>query len=43
MIGPNYFGYIGEQGGTLRRIITVTTPTDVAAPPPTGSCKMGSL
>jgi len=43
MVGPNYFGYIGEQGGRLRPIITITIPADVATPPPTGSCKMGSL
>lgn len=43
MVGPNYFGYIGEQGGTLRPIITITIPADVATPPPSGSCKMSSL
>ncbi len=43
MVAPNYFGYIGEQGGKLRPIIVTTIPADVATPPPTGSCMMGSL
>ena len=36
MVGPNFFGYIGEQDGMLRPIITITIPADVATPPPTG-------
>ena len=43
MILPNYFGYIGEQGGKLRPIITETIAADVATAPPTGTCKMGEL
>ena len=43
MILPNYFGYIGEQGGKLRPIITETIPANVATTPPTGTCKMGAL
>ena len=43
MILPNYFGYIGEQGGKLRPIITETIPADVATTPPSGTCKMGIL
>jgi branched-chain amino acid transport system substrate-binding protein len=43
MVGPNFFGYIGEQGGKLRPIIATTIPADVATPPPTGTCNMGSL
>ena len=43
MILPNYFGYIGEQGGQLRPIITETIPASVATTPPTGTCKMGIL
>ena len=43
MILPNYFGYIGEQGGKLRPIITETIPASVATTPPTGTCKMGAL
>ena len=40
IIAPNYFGYIGEQGGKLRPIITMTLPGDVVTEPPTGTCKM---
>jgi branched-chain amino acid transport system substrate-binding protein len=43
MILPNYFGYIGEQGGQLRPIITETIPASVATTPPSGTCKMGNL
>lgn len=43
MTAPNYFGYIGEQGGKLRPIITVTIPTEQASPPPSGECKMTAL
>lgn len=43
MILPNYFGYIGEQGGQLRPIITLTIPASVATTPPSGTCKMGIL
>lgn len=43
MILPNYFGYIGEQGGKLRPIITETIPAEVATTPPSGDCKMGAL
>lgn len=43
MISPNYFGYIGEQGGKLRPIITETIPAEVATAAPTGTCKMGDL
>jgi branched-chain amino acid transport system substrate-binding protein len=43
MVAPNFFGYIGEQGGKLRPIITLTIPADVATPAPTGSCHMGSI
>ncbi len=40
MVQPNYFGYVGEQGGKLRPIITTTFPADQASPAPTGECKM---
>jgi branched-chain amino acid transport system substrate-binding protein len=40
MVAPNYFGYIGEQGGKLRPIITTTFSADQASPPPSGLCKM---
>lgn len=40
MASPNYFGYIGEQGGKLRPIITTAIPTEQASPPPSGECKM---
>jgi branched-chain amino acid transport system substrate-binding protein len=43
MTAPNYFGYIGEQGGKLRPIITLTIPVDQASPPPSGECKMAAL
>jgi branched-chain amino acid transport system substrate-binding protein len=43
MTAPNYFGYIGEQGGKLRPIITVTIPAEQASPPPSGECKMTAL
>jgi branched-chain amino acid transport system substrate-binding protein len=43
MILPNYFGYIGEQGGQLRPIITETIPASVATTPPSGTCKMTIL
>jgi hypothetical protein len=32
MTAPNYFGYIGEQGGKLRPIITMTIPMEQASP-----------
>lgn len=40
MVAPNYFGYIGEQGGKLRPIITTTFSAEQASPPPSGECKM---
>jgi len=43
IIAPNYFGYIGEQDGRLRPIITMTIAADVATAPPTGSCKMEAM
>ncbi len=43
LIAPNYFGYIGEQGGRLRPIITMTISAEAATPAPTGACKMGIL
>jgi len=43
MIMPNYFGYIGEQGGKLRPIISYTVPSEQATPAPIGTCKMGTL
>jgi len=43
IMAPNYFGYIGEQDGKLRPIITMTIPADIATPPPTGTCKMEAL
>ena len=43
LIAPNYFGYIGEQGGKLRPIITMTISAEAATPAPTGTCKMGIL
>jgi branched-chain amino acid transport system substrate-binding protein len=43
MVLPNYFGYIGEQGGKLRPIITETISANVATTPPTGTCNMGEL
>jgi branched-chain amino acid transport system substrate-binding protein len=43
IIAPNYFGYIGEQDGKLRPIITTTIAADVATAAPTGSCKMEAM
>lgn len=43
MVQPNYFGYVGEQGGKLRPIITTTFAADQATPPPSGECKMPKL
>lgn len=40
LVGPNYFGYVGEAGGKLKPIITMTVPADVATPLPDGSCKL---
>ena len=40
MVQPNFFGYVGEQGGKLRPIITTTFAADQASPPPSGTCKM---
>lgn len=39
IVAPNYFGYIGEQGGKLRPIITMSIPAEQASPEP-GTCKM---
>lgn len=42
LVAPNYFGYVGQQDGALRPIIT--SAIGVAdMPAPTGSCKMGPL
>jgi branched-chain amino acid transport system substrate-binding protein len=43
IIAPNYFGYIGEQDGKLRPIITMTFSGDVVSGSPSGSCKMGTM
>jgi branched-chain amino acid transport system substrate-binding protein len=43
MVQPNYFGYVGEQGGKLRPIITTTFAADQASPAPSGECKMPKL
>jgi branched-chain amino acid transport system substrate-binding protein len=43
IVAPNYFGYIGEQGGKLRPIITMAIPAEVATPAPTGTCKMAGF
>jgi branched-chain amino acid transport system substrate-binding protein len=40
LVGPNFFGYVGESNGSLRPIITMTVPSDVATPKPDGSCKL---
>lgn len=40
MVAANYFGHVGEQGGKLRPIITMTIPADQATPAPSGKCKM---
>lgn len=40
LTGPNFFGYVGEQGGKLRPIITMTVPADQAMPPPDPACKL---
>lgn len=40
LIGPNYFGYVGVSGGSLKPIISTSTPSNVATPAPDGSCKM---
>lgn len=39
---PNYFGNIGEQGGKLRPVITMSIPAEQASPKP-GTCKMAPL
>ena len=43
MVQPNYFFYVGAQGGKLRPIITTTFAADQATPPPSGECKMPKL
>ncbi len=43
IIAPNYFGYIGEQDGKLRPIITMTFSGDVVSGSPSESCKMGAM
>ncbi len=43
MVLPNYFGYVGEQGGKLKNIVSFALAADQATPPPDGSCKMGKL
>ena len=40
LVGPNFFGYVGEQNGKLRPIITMTVPANVATPKPDESCKL---
>jgi len=40
LVGPNFFGYVGEQNGKLRPIITMTVAADIAMPKPDGSCKL---
>ncbi|MBI2319549.1 MAG: ABC transporter substrate-binding protein [Betaproteobacteria bacterium] len=42
LVAPNHFGYIGEQGGKLRPIITMKMPADEATPAQ-GKCKMAKL
>lgn len=39
LVAPNYFGYIGEQGGKLRPIISMSMPAEEATPSQ-GKCKM---
>ena len=43
MVLPNYFGYVGEEGGKLRNIVAFTLPAEQATPAVDGSCKMGKL
>ena len=39
LVAPNHFGYVGEQGGKLRPIITMSVPA-AEATPPQDKCKM---
>lgn len=39
LIGPNYFGAVAMANGTLRPVVSMTVPADVATPVP-GDCKM---
>lgn len=43
MVLPNYFGYVGEQGGKLKNIVAFALPANQATPPSDGTCKMGKL
>ena len=40
LVSPNFFGYVGEQGGKLRPIVTMTVPAEQATPPPDATCKL---
>ncbi len=39
LIGPNYFGAVAMANGSLRPVVSMTVPADVATPVP-GDCKM---
>lgn len=40
LVGPNFFGYVGEQGGKLKPIVTMSVPAETATPAPDAACKL---
>ena len=40
IVGPNFFGYVGEQGGKLKPIVTMSVPAETATPAPDPACKL---
>ncbi len=40
IVGPNFFGYVGEEGGKLKPIVTMSVPAETATPAPDPACKL---
>ncbi|MCC7273290.1 MAG: ABC transporter substrate-binding protein, partial [Alphaproteobacteria bacterium] len=40
LVGPNFFGFVGDAGGKLKPIITMSVPAEVATPPADAACKL---
>src|SRR5690606_35779968 len=40
LVGPNFFGYVGEQDGKLKPIVTMSVPAETATPAPDPACKL---
>ena len=40
LVGPNFFGYVGDKDGKLKPIITMSVPPETATPPADAACKM---